>query len=419
MNNTLDLIAGLVDSDDHNSTSCQIARALKGAIDRGKILPGTRLPSARALAERLGVSRSTAHRSFQTLTSQGYIKSAIGKASQVQKPFLKSCMSTVVAEDDSIDCSPSIAAVENPAAGVDHFDSIDTPILNRLRLVISEHCRSNLSGATVKKEDVLLGNPSLRQSMSDYLLRARLVRSTKHDIAVVSGPSTRIELLIALLVNPGYQVAVPEDSSERLIRSLNFQGADTLIVGCDRDGMRVDLLPFNEKAPALVYITPSRGAVLSMERRKQLSDWVRATGSLIVEDDCDSFRTSGTECLPAVHSFQTDGRVLYLPAPPTILSPLLKVCCAVLPAPLMQAFLRLKQYADPNPSSLEQIMLSDILESGHFESMMAKSRSRKPFPIEGNLDFESSGKLFADFEPTGEQVVPNLGSGIEIGSLCR
>jgi DNA-binding GntR family transcriptional regulator len=122
MNNTLDLIAGLVDSDDHNSTSCQIARALKGAIDRGKILPGTRLPSARALAERLGVSRSTAHRSFQTLMSQGYIKSAIGKASQVQKPFLKSCMSTVVAEDDSIDCSPSIAAVENPAAGVDHFD---------------------------------------------------------------------------------------------------------------------------------------------------------------------------------------------------------------------------------------------------------------------------------------------------------
>lgn len=403
MNNTLELIAELVDSDGDKFSSCQIARALKRAIDQGMIPPGTMLPSARELARRLGVSRSTAHRSFQTLNSQGYIRSMVGKASQVQNPFLKMCMAKTSENNQSIDCSPmSIdeeAVCDNDSHGNDHFDSIKQPVLNRMRFVISDFNRC----ASVVGNDTLQGSALLRQSISDYLLRSRLVRSTKYDIAIVSGPSTRAELLLALLVNPGDKVAVPEDSGETLIERLELQGADVRKVKCDDDGMLVGSIPVNDDVPSLVYITPSRGAVMSWERRQHLADWAQATGKLIVEDDCESFRTSGTNCLPAVQSFQTGGMVLYLPAPPTVLFPLLKVSAVLLPPALMQPFLNLKKFVDPETSSFEQTMWNAVLESGHFESMIAKSRSKTAFSIKEQITSVSTGKPKTEFESILEQ----------------
>lgn len=415
MIDTLELIAELVDSDEDKFTSCQIARALKRAIDRGKISPGTMLPSARELARRLGVSRSTAHRSFQTLTSQGYIRSRVGKASQVQTPFLQSCIAKDHENKHSIDFSPTSIDAEDAVSDNDvlgqECDSIDQPVLNRIRFVIGNYNRS----ATAMRDNTLMGNPLLRQSLSDYLLRSRMVRSTKYDIAVVSGPSTRVELLIALLVNPGDKVAVPEDCGKPLIERLELQGADVCTVECDDNGMRVDSIPDNYDAPVLVYITPSRGAVMSLERRKHLADWALATGGLIIEDDCESFRTSGTNCLPAVQSFQTDGRVIYLPAPPTVLFPLLKVSAVLLPAALIQPFLNLKRFVDPETSCLEQTMWNAVLESGHFESMIAKSRSKTASSIQEVRSGVSTNKPEPAFDTFLELPVMPL----EAGLICK
>ncbi len=398
MNNTLELIADLVDKDQDKFSSCQIARALKQAIDRGKILPGTMLPSARELAARLGVSRSTAHRSFQTLTSQGYIKSRIGKASQVQNPFLKTCLAKDNVTNQSIDFSPVRSDCEgafsdNELLELD-FDSIDQPVLNRMRFVIGDFNRN----MAAMKNDALMGSPLLRQSLSDYLLRSRLVSSTEYDIAVLSGPSIRTELLISLLVNAGDRVAVPEDSDELLIERLEVHGADIRTIRCDENGMRVDALSINDDAPALVFITPSRGAVMSLERRKYLAEWAQETGSLIIEDDCESYRSSGTACLPAVQSFQPGGRVIYLPAPPTVLFPLLKVSAVVLPPALVRPFLALKRFVDPETSHFEQSMWQAVLASGHFESMIAKIRTKTASSNSGELPRAPIGVSNMEFE---------------------
>lgn len=376
MQNTLELIATLIEAREAGPSTGQIARALKLAIDQGTLLPGTTLPSARELAKKLGVSRSTAHRSFQTLSSQGYIKASTGQASRVQNPILKSRNQTVPSDRSTFDCSPELqvgetAIVQSVSLNNDVLNLNDAAVATRIRLLLSEHFRDVYIG----EYNASAVNLRLRQALSDYLFRSRLVSSTKYDIEILSCQATRIELLMALLADAGATIAVADDADEGLIQRLRLHGLRVLIVESDGNGMRTELLGLGEEAPHLVYVTPSRGALLSVDRRKHLCEWVSRTGSLIVEDDCESFKSSGVESLPAVHSFSANGRVLYLPAPPAGFIPFLRVCAVVLPLALTQPFLRLKTLVDPHPPCLEQQIFCDLLESGQFETLLMKNRA--------------------------------------------
>src|SRR5687767_7719665 len=51
----------------------RIANAIASDIARGRLLPGGKLPSSRALADQLGVSRNTVVTAFEDLSSRGWI----------------------------------------------------------------------------------------------------------------------------------------------------------------------------------------------------------------------------------------------------------------------------------------------------------------------------------------------------------
>jgi len=61
----------------------QLYDRVRAAIVEGRITPGTRLPSTRALAEALGVSRSTITSSFAQLHSEGYLEATTGSGTFV------------------------------------------------------------------------------------------------------------------------------------------------------------------------------------------------------------------------------------------------------------------------------------------------------------------------------------------------
>src|SRR5438105_4829097 len=56
----------------------QIYDHLHTAILSGRLGPGTRLPSSRALAQHVGVSRNTVTESYDQLLSEGYLESRVG-----------------------------------------------------------------------------------------------------------------------------------------------------------------------------------------------------------------------------------------------------------------------------------------------------------------------------------------------------
>jgi DNA-binding GntR family transcriptional regulator len=56
----------------------QVVRLLREAIDTGRLAHGTRVPSTRALALRLGVSRNTVLTAYDELVSAGLIRGKRG-----------------------------------------------------------------------------------------------------------------------------------------------------------------------------------------------------------------------------------------------------------------------------------------------------------------------------------------------------
>jgi DNA-binding GntR family transcriptional regulator len=62
-----------LDRDRGEPISLQLARQLQDAIEAGRVVPGTRLPSTRSLATRLGVSRNTVLTAYAELTARGLI----------------------------------------------------------------------------------------------------------------------------------------------------------------------------------------------------------------------------------------------------------------------------------------------------------------------------------------------------------
>jgi DNA-binding transcriptional MocR family regulator len=64
----------------------QIVRQLQEAIEAGRVVQGTRLPSTRSLARNLGVSRNTVLTAYEELTSRGYVRSRPGAGMYVCIP---------------------------------------------------------------------------------------------------------------------------------------------------------------------------------------------------------------------------------------------------------------------------------------------------------------------------------------------
>ena len=67
-----------LDRDRGEPLSLQLARQLQEAIEAGRVVPGTRLPSTRSLAARLGVSRNTVLTAYAELMARGLIRTRRG-----------------------------------------------------------------------------------------------------------------------------------------------------------------------------------------------------------------------------------------------------------------------------------------------------------------------------------------------------
>jgi len=65
--------------------SRQLAASLREALSEGRIEPGARLPSTRALARELGLARSTIVGVFEQLTAEGYIAGRPGSGSGARR----------------------------------------------------------------------------------------------------------------------------------------------------------------------------------------------------------------------------------------------------------------------------------------------------------------------------------------------
>jgi GntR family transcriptional regulator/MocR family aminotransferase len=341
---------------------------LKSLIHEGSLTPGQGLPSSRALASDLGLSRNTVLIAFDQLRSEGYV-SARPRAGLFVVADLRAAPPPA---------PPGVAAKPARLGGPPPFRPCqpDTRLFplalwNRLR-----QCALRLHGPALLgyQSAHVLGLPVLRTQLARYLRDSRGVQCAPEQIAITSGSQQALYFIAqlarrraaVLLEDPGYLGARD---------AFRAAGARLIPVPVDDEGM---VPPALIPAGALVYTTPSRqfptGATLPVARRLALLQAAAASGAWIIEDDYDSEFRYGRSPLPSLHSLDPAGRVIYVGTMSKVLSPSLRIGYVVLPREWMTPFAELRAVVEDHGPLVDQATLAEFIASGSFYSHIRRCR---------------------------------------------
>ncbi len=363
----------------------QIYGEVRRAIAARALSPGARLPSTRALAARLGVSRASAVAAYEQLAAEGWIEGRTGSGAFVSVDLPAPFPAAQGRPDATLSFAPDAEALFAPLkpAAV----SGEPPFTGGLALMDarSQDVWRRLTHRSVRRfSEVHLGYsdprglPELRAVLADYLQGARGLRCEPGQVMVTSGTTHALDLATRLLLRPGDEVWVEDPSYPMTVKALIASGVKPVPVPVDEQGLIVAEGVRRAPRARAAVVTPSHqyptGSVLSMARRTQLLAWARRADAWILEDDYDSELRFRGRPLAALQGLDEAGRVIYVGTLNKALFPGLRVGYAVLPWEVLERFVNARHLADRQPPTLTQTVLTEFIGEGHLAAHFRRLR---------------------------------------------
>ncbi|MFF9114421.1 PLP-dependent aminotransferase family protein [Streptomyces massasporeus] len=338
--------------------------ALREAVRSGRLAPGTRLPSSRALAADLGIARNTVADAYADLVAEGWLTARQGSGTRVGEREVVPPSGT----------APHPRALARPAYDL-RPGSPDLASFPRAEWL--KAARRALTAAPYQALDYgdPRGRPELRAALAGYLSRARGVRADPERIVVCAGFAHGLTLLGTVLRARGARTIAVEsyglDVHERILAG---SGLRTTVLPFDRLGTD----PGGLAAAEAVLLTPAHqfpmGVPLHRDRRTAVVDWARRTGGLVLEDDYDGEFRYDRQPVGALQGLDPD-RVVYLGTASKSLAPGLRLAWMVLPPGLAEQAAAAKGGVD-TCGALDQLTLAEFLTSGAYDRHVRATRLR-------------------------------------------
>jgi len=415
----------------------QLYVALRDAIIAGGFAPGARLPSTRALADDLGVSRTTVLQAFDLLVGEGYaVVRSTGGTHVVRNLPRAPRQKPPTAPAPVPECRLSRAAqaiLEELGPPPDPF----RPVPFTTGLAAIEEFPVQLWSRTVARQwqrhaSAMLGFTSpygympLREAIAQYVMTARGVRCTPDQVVIVNGAQHGVEMMARLLLDPGDQVWVEDPGYVPMRALLRSVGAVLVPVQVDDHGMNVHDAVRRAPNARMALLTPSYnaplGVALSLDRRLALLDWAARSDAWVVEDDWNGEFRYDAEAIPAVQSLDDAGRVIYVGSFSKILAPGLRVGYLVVPPGLVEPIRQTRRASDMHTAVPVQAVLADFLSSGSFARHIRRMRDLYRQRQETLVELAprvTCGLLEVAPAAAGMQVVGYLPAGVDADAVSR
>lgn len=329
---------------------------LREAVRAGRLAPGSRLPSSRALAVDLGIARNTVAEAYAQLVAEGWLVARQGSGTWVAEraraeaaePARERVVTTV-----RFDLRPGV-----PDLGA--FPRAAWLAAARRALAVAPDAALGYGDPR--------GVPELREQLAGYLARVRRVVVQPSGIVVCAGFGEALRLLCAVLLGRGARTVAVEAFGHRLHRDLiAASGLAVTSIPVDDRGAVVD-----ELADA-VLLTPAHqfplGVALDPERRRRAV----ASGALVLEDDYDGEFRYDRQAVGAMQAL-SPASVVYLGTAAKSLIPGLRLAWMVPPASLLDELVEAKRTLGAFPAVLEQLTLAELLASGAFDRHVRRAR---------------------------------------------
>ena len=341
----------------------QLYRALKADILSGALPGGSRLPSGRALAEHLGLSRVTVETAYAQLLAEGYLTSR-PRAGYFVEQLTPQELPPRVSEPEAQPPEPETA--QSRSAQLFPFS-----VWARL-----------MRGVLLDRRQELLrpapdaGLPALRQAVAAELYRQRGVHVSPEQVYIGAGAEYFYNLLIQFFGH-GRVYALENPGHRKIARVYQANQVAVRPIGMDADGVIPELL--EQSGAEVLHISPSHhyptGTVTPITRRQALMRWLTAQpGRYLIEDDYDSeFRFSGLP-IPTIQSMDRSGRVIYMNTFSRTISPSLRISYMILPRTLLPQWQAAMGFYSCTVPSFEQMTLTRFLAEGYFEKHLSRMK---------------------------------------------
>lgn len=352
---------------------------LRYQILSGESPIGTPLPPERRLAEEWGVSRNTVVRAYEDLESEGLIFSKMGSGRFVQ-PLPPVANSSWLEVKDQLHPYPSYMAELLSAFGQGSAINFSLGHGGKQMLTMSEfseYVRRAADNFDSYHFLPISGHPELREWAVDWMGFDQV--SSAEDVLITSGSQEALQLITAVLANPGDTIAVEMPTYFGALQLFQSLGMRIIPIPMDRNGMLVDVLEgvLSRYQPKFLYTVPTfhnpTGTTLSLERRKKLLQLSERLGFPIVEDDAYRHLHFGEPAPPALKSLDQTGQVIYVNTFSKMLFPGLRLGWVAARPSIVQRIARYKELTITN-NSLGQNALVYFLKSGSLVPHLKKSQ---------------------------------------------
>lgn len=379
----------------HQTLQTRLTAGIVHAILERSVLAGTRLPSSRALAGALGLSRMTVTLVYQELVAQGYLEA------RPRSGF-------VVARD-----APTRALTQSARAGTGAVlpEAVDwtrwlTGIPQRQRVIrkpadwramrwpfiygqadprLFDHaawreCALRALGAREfpgLADDLLTqDDPMLVDHICSHSLPRRGITARPEEVLITLGAQHGLYMAVDLLARPDRPAAIEEPGYPDFAETLRRAGAPIRLLAVGADGLDPAQVPSGTR---LVIATPSHhvptGATMTLGRRMALLARAATDDFLIVEDDYDFEMSYLAPPVPALKSMDRTGRVIYLGSFSKSLFPGLRIGYMVGPAEIIAAAREARAVMLRHPPPHLQRITAWFLALGHYDSHITRLRA--------------------------------------------
>jgi GntR family transcriptional regulator/MocR family aminotransferase len=351
--------------DDPTPLHAQLERELRAAIRSGRLAAGSALPSTRAFADQLALSRGVVVEAYEQLVAEGYLTSRPGGSTRVGDRAIQTAAG--VPSGPGASAGPSAPEIRiNFGYGRPDVTEFPRQLwLRSIRRVLNEVPSDRFNYLDKR------GATELRVALAAYLNRVRGTVADPGRIVICNGFAQALGLVTMALKQQGARRIAVEDPGQNDALS----HLEAVPIPVDEEGIRVDAL---ERTDAdVVLVTPAHqfptGAVLSAERRSALVAWATRRNRLILEDDYDAEYRYDREPIGSLHGLAPD-RVIYAGTASKTLAPGLRLGWLILPDGLVDLVADIKEQSDRGSPSLEQLAFADFLGRGEFDHHLRRMR---------------------------------------------
>ncbi|MBR1674689.1 MAG: PLP-dependent aminotransferase family protein [Eubacterium sp.] len=370
----------------------KLYKKLRDDIVSGVYAYGSRLPSKRVLADESGASVITVEHAYFLLMDEGYIEArersgyfvsfrkdnwftAVGKIDEPNTSAEKTekvsdPLMTAGSTDGSTD-SPTDDSANDPTDDSKVKETrFPFSVLSRtMRRVISEY------GEEIMQKSPNAGRKELREALKKYLARSRGIYVDIDQIVIGSGSEYLYGMITELLGRDKiYAIERPSYKKiEEVYRALELSYEQLEL---KRDG--IDSRALSETGADVLHTTPFRsfpsGVTASASKRHEYIRWADRPDRFIIEDDFESEFSVSRKPVETLFNMSTNDNVIYMNTFSRTISPALRVGYMVIPKKLVDAFEKRVGFYSCTVPTFEQLVLSELLDSGDFERNINRIR---------------------------------------------